>query len=54
MMQMIFGETLKHVRHGKLFFWCPQLNTNAISAEQKSVHAKNKKEIMYYKCVINA
>lgn len=53
-MQMVFSETLKRARHCKLFFWCPQLKTNAISAEQKNVHAKNKKEIMYYKCVINA
>lgn len=53
-MQMVFSETLKRASHHKLFFRCPQLNRNAITAEQKNVHAKNKKEMMYYKCVINA
>lgn len=53
-MQMIFSETLKRASHHKLFFRYPQLKRNAIIAEQKKVHAKNKREMMYYKCVINA
>lgn len=52
-MQMVFSETIKSVGHWKLFVWCPQLKTNAIRTEHKDVHGKNKREIMYYKCVIN-
>lgn len=52
-MQMLLSETLKHVRHCKLFLWCPQLQSNAVNTEQKSERVKNREKIMYYKCVIN-
>lgn len=48
---MAFSGTLKQVKQHKLVFWCLQLKWNVTG---KKVHVENKKNIIYYKCVINA